>query len=101
MNSHLDKNLKFSPQDFATERTARYRMRGYGMVRSPSYTMYNGMGYSWHERRGRTDPWLENFFGHLHYKISHAPYVQARWKQAAVRWRKRTYWYKARINDRI
>ena len=99
MSLTAGKTLKFRPQDITADRMINRPGGGRYMTRNP--LKWRQQGFSW--RADYTDDrWLENFAGHLHYKTSHAPRrVQLRWKQAAERWRKRTYWWKARINERI
>lgn len=88
---------KLRPQDFLTDRIVR---KFCGRVTNP--LIWRGKGYSWSVRLRNNAGWLENFAGHLHYRIGHAPRgVRLRWKQAAVRWEKRTHWWKAKINSRI
>jgi hypothetical protein len=52
-------------------------------------------------KRHIKDP-LVRIHAHVHYLTWHAPeMVRRRWHQAAVRWAKRTRWFKSGINDRL
>jgi hypothetical protein len=61
-------------------------------------------GYNWHTIRDgvHSGQATLRIFQQIHYLTSHAPRnIQKRWKQAEIRWRKRTKWHKSGINDRL
>lgn len=83
-------NLQFRPQDISKQARFRMRMNGdknsYSWVPHKSYTQ---------RLKGKRRPLNEEFMGgvifaRIHYLTSHAPTaVTKRWKQAAVRWKKK------------